>query len=87
MEKKKRVIVVTGASAGVGRAMVKEFAQQGEKLGLIARGEEKLRATMEEVQKLGGEAVAISVDVLDEKALEKAAVEIEQKLGPIDIWI
>lgn len=87
MDNKKRVIVITGASAGVGRAIAQEFARRGEKLGLIARGEEKLESTVEEVQRLGGQAVAVSADVSDEMALEEAASVIERELGPIDIWI
>lgn len=85
--KRERVIVITGASAGVGRAIAQEFAQQGAKLGLLARGEEKLDSTVDEVRKLGGEALACAVDVSDENKLEEAAIEIENKFGPIDIWI
>jgi NADP-dependent 3-hydroxy acid dehydrogenase YdfG len=84
---KNKVIVVTGASAGVGRAIVQELAKAGASLGLIARGEDKLASTLEEVQKLGGKAVYYAADVSDFDELEKAAQEIERKLGPIDIWI
>lgn len=87
MEKSKRVIVVTGASAGVGRAIAQVFAKLGEKIGLIARGEEKLAATAEEIRRLGGEAFYVCADVSDENALEEAASQIEKALGPIDIWI
>ncbi|MCM2349415.1 MAG: SDR family oxidoreductase [Bacteriovoracaceae bacterium] len=86
-EQKKRVIVITGASAGVGRAIAQEFAKKGESLGLIARGMEKLESTVKEVQELGGKAIAISADVSNEIELENAALEIEKVLGPIDIWI
>jgi NADP-dependent 3-hydroxy acid dehydrogenase YdfG len=85
--KRERVIVITGASAGVGRAIAQEFAKQGAKLGLIARGEEKLESTVNEVRELGGEALACALDVSDENKLEEAAIEIENKFGPIDIWI
>lgn len=87
MEKSKRVIVVTGASAGVGRAIAQEFAKRGERLGLIARGEEKLMATAEEIRRLGGEAFYVCADVSDENALEEAASKIEKTLGEIDIWV
>ena len=87
MKNTKRVIVVTGASAGVGRAIAQEFARQGNHLGLIARGEEKLEATAEEIRQLGGEAYYVSADVSDENALEVAAQKIENALGPIDIWV
>lgn len=87
MQRKQRVIVITGASAGVGRAIAQEFARQGEKIGLIARGEEKLASTVEEVRRLGGEALAYSVDVADEKELIRAAEYFETNLGAIDIWV
>lgn len=83
----KKVIVVTGASAGVGRAIVDELAKEGAKLGLIARGEEKLLSTVQEVIELGGEAIACAVDVSDLDQVEEAARIIEEKFGPIDIWI
>lgn len=82
-----KVIVVTGASAGVGRAIVDELAKEGAKIGLIARGEEKLLSTVEEVRKLGGDAIACAVDVSDLDQVEEAAKIIEEKFGPIDIWI
>lgn len=85
--KKQRVIVITGASAGIGRAIAQEFAKQGAKLGLIARGEEKLDSTVAEIFSMGGEAIACPCDVSREEDLEAAAVEIENKFGPIDIWI
>lgn len=82
-----KVIVITGASAGVGRAIAQELAKRGAKLGLIARGEEKLTSTVKEVEQLGGEALACAVDVSDEVALEEAAARIEDHFGNIDIWI
>lgn len=87
MKNLKRVIVVTGASAGVGRAIAQEFAKEGHRLGLIARGVEKLEATAEEIRRLGGEAFCVAADVSDENALEEAALQIEVALGPIDIWV
>jgi short-subunit dehydrogenase len=82
-----KVVVITGASAGVGRAIARNLATRGAKIALIARGEIKLRATRDEVIKLGGEAEIYPLDVSHEGSLEEAAVEIENKFGPIDIWI
>jgi NADP-dependent 3-hydroxy acid dehydrogenase YdfG len=84
---KNKVVVVTGASAGVGRAIVKEFARQGAKIGLIARGHEKLESALKEVRSLGGYGIVCALDVCDEVSLEEAAKRIEIELGPIDIWI
>jgi NAD(P)-dependent dehydrogenase (short-subunit alcohol dehydrogenase family) len=83
----KDVVVVTGASAGVGRATVRRFAQQGARIGLIARGIDGLEATRREVEQLGGEALVLPADVADAQAIERAADEVEERLGPIDIWI
>ena len=81
------VVVVTGASAGVGRAVAIEFARTQAKIALIARGRERLEAARHEVEGLGGRAIAISADVADAKAVEEAAERAERELGPIDIWI
>jgi short-subunit dehydrogenase len=86
-EKRERVVVITGASAGVGRAITREFAKQGARIGLIARGEEKLESTEQEVFQLGGQALVCVADVSDENALEEAAQKIEDRFGPIDIWV
>jgi short-subunit dehydrogenase len=82
-----KVVVVTGASAGVGRAVVAEFARQGAHLGLIARGKERLEATRREVEALGGKALVLSADVADAQQVEAAAERVERELGPIDIWV
>ena len=82
-----KVVVVTGASAGVGRAVVAEFARQGAHVGLIARGRERLEATKRQVEELGGKALALPVDVADAQQVEDAAGRVEQELGPIDIWV
>jgi NAD(P)-dependent dehydrogenase (short-subunit alcohol dehydrogenase family) len=84
---KPEVVVITGASAGVGRATAHRFARDGARIALLARGSEQLEAAAEEVRKLGGQALAISVDVADADAVEAAAERVEQELGPIDIWI
>jgi short-subunit dehydrogenase len=81
------VVVVTGASAGVGRAVVREFAKKNADVGLIARGVERLEAAKREVEECGGRALAVPADVADAEAVERAAERIEEELGPIDIWV
>jgi NAD(P)-dependent dehydrogenase (short-subunit alcohol dehydrogenase family) len=81
------VVVVTGASAGLGRAIVREFAQAGAHIGLLARGIERLEDAASEVRELGGRALVLSVDVADAEAVEQAAAAVEERFGPIDIWI
>lgn len=82
-----RVVVITGASAGVGRATALEFARQGAKIGLLARGRAGLEAARAEVEQLGGQALAVPTDVADAQAVEAAAEAVERAFGPIDIWI
>jgi short-subunit dehydrogenase len=82
-----KVVVITGASAGIGRALARRFAQDGASIALLARGVVGLEATAHEVAQLGGRALAISLDVADPEAVEAAAAQIERQLGPIDIWI
>ena len=82
-----RVVVITGASAGVGRATAQAFAREGAKIGLIARGREGLEAARAEVVRLGGEALALPLDVAEAEAVEGAAAAVEQAFGPIDVWI
>lgn len=81
------VVVVTGASAGLGRAIALAFAQRGAKLGLLARNPEALAAAKEECEKAGAVAMVIPTDVSDAEAVERAASQVEQELGPIDIWV
>ena len=89
MEKTKqgKVVVVTGASAGVGRAVVAEFARQGARIGLIARGRDRLEEAKREVENLGGQALVLPADVADAQQVEEAAARVEQEFGPIDIWV
>jgi NAD(P)-dependent dehydrogenase (short-subunit alcohol dehydrogenase family) len=81
------VIVVTGASAGLGRAIVRRFARDGSAIGLIARGRERLEQTLVEVESLGGRGLVLPLDVADADAVEEAAARVETELGPIDVWI
>ncbi len=81
------VVVITGASAGVGRATVRAFAQRKASIGLLARDTEGLQAAAREVRDAGGRALALPTDVADADAVDRAAERIEQELGPIDIWI
>src|SRR5215212_4944142 len=81
------VVVVTGASAGVGRATVRAFAQRGASIGLIARGRDGLDAACEEIKSLGGQALVIAADVADAEQVEGAATAVEDAFGPIDIWV
>ncbi len=82
-----KVVVVTGASAGVGRAIVAEFARQGAHLGLIARNKERLEAAKQEVEEAGSRALVVPADVANAREVEDAAERVEQELGPIDIWV
>jgi NAD(P)-dependent dehydrogenase (short-subunit alcohol dehydrogenase family) len=82
-----KVIVITGATGGVGRATALAFAREGAWIALLARGEEQLAATQCEVERLGGRALAICTDVADAGQVEAAAERTERELGPIDIWV
>jgi len=81
------VVVITGASAGVGRATAREFGKHGAKVALLARGEEGLEGAREEIEAAGGEALAIRTDVADPEQVEAAAQRVERELGPIDVWV
>ncbi|WP_116128402.1 SDR family oxidoreductase [Lewinella sp. IMCC34183] len=82
-----RTIVITGASAGVGRAVAREFAKEHARIGLIARNKEGLEACRKEVEALGGEALVLPLDIADYRALDAAASKIEETFGPIDVWV
>jgi NAD(P)-dependent dehydrogenase (short-subunit alcohol dehydrogenase family) len=80
-------VVITGASAGVGRAAALAFAARGAHVGLIARGTEGLQAAAAEVEKGGGKALALPLDIADPDAVDAAAERVEDQFGPIDIWV
>jgi short-subunit dehydrogenase len=82
-----QVVVVTGASAGVGRATARRFASQGASVALLARNENRLQAAAREVEHAGGRALVVPADVVDHDAVEQAAARIEDELGPIDVWV
>ena len=81
------VVVVTGASGGVGRAVAHAFARRGTRIALLARGEDGLGDAAREVNDLGGHALVIPTDVTDAAAVEAAAAQAEDELGPIDVWV
>lgn len=81
------VVVVTGASAGLGRSIAHAFAKQGASIGLIARNPEALAAAAQECEVLGGRALVLPLDVSDPKAIEEAAARVELEFGPISVWV
>jgi NAD(P)-dependent dehydrogenase (short-subunit alcohol dehydrogenase family) len=84
---KAEVVVVTGASAGVGRATVRAFAARGARLGLLARGQDGLQAAQNDVRASGGEALVFPTDVADAAQVEAAAAAVEDAFGAIDVWV
>ncbi|MGI8616099.1 MAG: SDR family oxidoreductase [Actinomycetota bacterium] len=87
MSLKNKVVVITGASAGVGRAAARAFGARGSNVALIARGAEGLKACWSEVEAAGGHALDLQVDVSDRGAVAEAADLVESELGPIDVWV
>ncbi|WP_332813729.1 SDR family oxidoreductase [Ramlibacter sp.] len=81
------VVVVTGASAGIGRAVAREFGRHGWRVALLARGADGLEAARREVEALGGQALVLPTDVADEQQVEAAAAAVEAKWGAIDAWV
>jgi short-subunit dehydrogenase len=86
-ERVRQVVVVTGSSGGVGRATAHAFAKRGARVGLVARGRESLDAAAEEVRSLGGEPLVLPTDVADAQQVEAAAAAVEERFGPIDVWV
>jgi NAD(P)-dependent dehydrogenase (short-subunit alcohol dehydrogenase family) len=82
-----KVVVVTGASAGVGRAAAKAFAERGDRVGLLARGGESLQAAAQDVAEAGGEPLVVATDVAESGQVDDAATTIEAELGEIDVWV
>ena len=81
------VVVVTGASAGLGRAIARHFGSRGASVGLLARGVDGLAAAKREIEASGGKALVLPTDVADPDAMEQAAAAVEREFGPIDIWV
>ena len=86
-ESRPEVVVITGASAGVGRATARAFAARGAHVGLIARGRGGLEGARRDVEAAGGRAIVLPADVADADAVEDAAAEVEAAFGPIDVWV
>jgi NAD(P)-dependent dehydrogenase (short-subunit alcohol dehydrogenase family) len=84
---KAQVVMITGASAGVGRATAMAFARRGAKVGLLARGRAGLEGALRDVRDAGSDAVALEADVADHEAVEAAADRLESTFGPIDVWV
>jgi NAD(P)-dependent dehydrogenase (short-subunit alcohol dehydrogenase family) len=85
--REKITVVITGASAGLGRAIAHEFGKAGARVGLISRDLGALEATAEEVERLGGTAATYGADVGDDQAVNAAAAALEERLGPVDVWV
>jgi NAD(P)-dependent dehydrogenase (short-subunit alcohol dehydrogenase family) len=82
-----RVVVVTGASGGIGRAVARAFGAKGDRVGLLARGETGLDGAVKDIERAGGQALAIPTDVAEYGQVEAAAEQVTGTLGPIDIWV
>jgi NAD(P)-dependent dehydrogenase (short-subunit alcohol dehydrogenase family) len=81
------VVVVTGASAGIGRAIAREFGSHGWRVALVARGRDGLEGARAEIERLGSQAMVLPTDVADEAQVEAAATQVEAAWGPIDVWV
>ena len=87
MSRTPEVVVITGASAGVGRATARAFGARGAHVGLLARHHERLEHARGEVEAAGGRGLAVPTDVADAQAVEEAAAKVEDAFGPIDVWL
>lgn len=87
MDGMQRVVVITGGTAGVGRATARRFARAGDAVAVLARGRDGLDATVADIERLGGRALAVQADVANATEVDAAAARIEAELGPIDVWI
>ena len=85
--RKRGIVVVSGASAGIGRATARRFGREGWQVAVLARGEDGVAAACREIWDAGGEAMPIVADVADEAAVEAAAERVEREWGPIDVWV
>lgn len=82
-----RVVVVTGASGGVGRAVAKRFGERGDHVALLARGEAGLQAAASEIRSAGGSALVVPTDTGNANEVDAAATRVEDEIGPIDVWV
>jgi NAD(P)-dependent dehydrogenase (short-subunit alcohol dehydrogenase family) len=87
MPDRREVVVVTGASSGIGRAVARQFGESGSDVALLARGSDGLAGAKHDVEAAGGRALTIPTDVADAEAVETAAAKAEDTFGPIDIWV
>jgi short-subunit dehydrogenase len=87
MSRQSDVVVITGASGGVGRAAARRFGADGDRVGLIARGRRGLEGAAREVEQAGGQAMVLPLDVADHDQVEAAAASVEEAFGPIDVWV
>ena len=87
MESQERTVVITGASAGLGRAIAHAFARERCRIGFLSRNRERLERVRMEVEELGGTALILIADVADPNPVEHAASLVEQKFVPIDVWL
>ncbi len=83
----RQTVVITGASAGIGRATARLFGKHGANVGLVARGVDGLNAAKREIEQSGGQALVLPTDVADHEAVEDAASRVERKWGGIDVWV